>query len=254
VALKNQMTNEIKTLFELSQINSGQPFYFNQIPELPEPVQRYFDFSLKKRQNINCISTRFSGFFRLTDSQKWFSIKGEDYYTVKNPGFIWFAKIKMSPFFWITVRDCYLQDKGQVLAKAYSLFTFANAEGPEIDQGTLSRWISSAVWFPPALLPNEHLTWEHIDNKSSRLLFSYKGIKINAVISFGRNGEIIKLVTDRYCSETHNFEKWTAYCKSYSDYNGFNIPTEIGAIWNFTTKNLHYARFRLDSIDFDPTL
>lgn len=48
------------------------------------------------------------------------------------------------------------------MAKAYLLFTVAKAEGPEIDNGALSRWLSAAVLFPVALLPNENLAWEYV--------------------------------------------------------------------------------------------
>lgn len=102
-------------------------------------------------------------------------------------------------------------------------------KGPEIDQGELSRWLSSAVLFPEALLPNDNLTWEPLNDYSARLLFSYKDIKIDAVIYFGRSGEIVRFVTDRYASETDKFEKWSAYYKSYADHNGRKIPTEVAS-------------------------
>lgn len=245
-------TNEVETLFNLSKENSDQIFSFDKIADLPEPVKKYFHFALTERHDyINIISTRFEGLFRLKETQQWSSINGVDYYSVNCPGFIWFAKMKTSPLFWFTVKDYYLQDKGKTLAKAYSLFTVASAEGPEIDQGALSRWLGSAVLFPEALLPNDNLTWESINRNSARLLFSYKDIKIDAVIYFGRNGEIVRFVTDRYCYETNKFEKWTAYYKSYADYSGRKIPTEVGAVWHFPTKNFNYARFRFTNIDFN---
>lgn len=251
VLFNNRNISEVETLFNLSKGNSKQLFSFDKIADLPEPVQKYFRFALAKRHNYTYIlSTKFEGQFRLKETQQWSSIDGMDYYSVNCPGFIWFAKIKMSSLFWVTVKDCYLRDKGELLVKVYSLFTVASAKGSEIDQGELSRWLSSAVLFPEALLPNENLTWEPINDHSARLIFSYKDIKIDAVVYFGRSGEIVQFVTDRYCSETNQFEKWTAYYKSYADYSGRKIPTEVGAVWNFPAKNFNYARFCFTNIDF----
>lgn len=250
MSFNNRDISEIKTLFNLSKENSRQQFAFDKIADLPEPVQKYFRFALAERHDYPYIlSTRFEGWFRLKETRRWSLINGVDYYSVNCPGFVWLAKMKMSALFWFSVKDCYLKDKGELLAQAYSLFTVASAKGAEIDQGELSRWLSSAVLFPEALLPNDNLTWEPLNDYSARLLFSYKDIKIDAVLYFGRNGEIVRFVTDRYASETNTFEKWTAYYKSYADYSGRKIPTEVGAVWHFPTKNFHYARFRFTNIE-----
>lgn len=226
MSFNTQVAEEIEMLFKLAQDNSSQTFSFEQIADLPEPVKRYFRFALPEGQNhINYTSLRHDGLFRLKKTQPWFQIKGEEYHTVSPPGFVWSAKLKTSPLFWLTARDCYLHDRGNLLVKAYSLFTVATAEGPEIDQGALSRWLSEAVLFPTALLPNENLVWEYVDENSAKLLFSYKSVSIAALVYFGRNGEIVRLTTDRYCAETRRFEKWSGYCKSYTKHNGIRIPT-----------------------------
>ena len=245
MSFKKQIAGEIKTLLELAQDNSHRTFSFEQIADLPAPVKRYFQFVLTEGHSyISYTSLRFEGLLRLKKTQQWSPIKGEEYHTASPPGYIWVGTLKASPFFWLTFRDYYLHDKGNALAKAYSLFTVGTAKGTEIDQGALSRWLSEAVLYPTALLPNENLAWEHIDENSARLLFSYKGISIVALVYFGRNGEILRMTTDRCCLETGSFEKWSVYCKSYQDYRGTKIPTEGGAIWHFATENFHYARFR----------
>ena len=252
VSFKNQVADEIKTLFELAQGNSSQTFSFEQIENLPEPVKRYFRFALTEGYNyISLISIKHDGLFRLKATHRWSSIKGEEYYTVNPPGFVWFAKLKTSPLFWITVRDSYLKGRGNVLAKAYSLFTVGTAEGSEIDSGALCRWLSEAVLFPTALLPNENLAWKFVDENSARLLFSHKGVSIAALVYFGRNGEIVRLTTDRSNMETGNFEKWSTYYNSYKDHNGIKIPTEAGAIWHLATGHFNYARFRITTIDYN---
>jgi len=252
MSVTSQVRTEANALFKLSQKYSGHGLNFGQEAALPEPVKRYFRFaSPEKCSKVHFISTKFEGLFCLKKTGRWVPITGDDYYAVNSPGFVWSAKIKIHPLFWLAIKDSYLQSKGKVLAKAYSLFTVASAEGPGIDQGALSRWLGSAVLFPEALLPSANLSWEYIDESSAKLRLFYEGIKIDAVVYFGKRGEIVRLVTDRFCSETHSFEKWSAYYKTYADYNGRKIPTEVGAIWHFHDANFNYARFRFTAIDFD---
>jgi len=88
VSFKNQVADEIKTLFELAQGNSSQTFSFEQIEDLPEPVKRYFRFALTEGYNyISLISIKHDGLFRLKETHRWSPIEGEEYYTVNPPAF-----------------------------------------------------------------------------------------------------------------------------------------------------------------------
>ena len=253
-SFQRQVQKETETLFHLTTNACGKKFYFEQVKNLPEPVKRYFLFALKEEQEyLSFVSTKHDGFFRMKDHQKWMPINGDEYYTSTPPGFVWFAKLKLSYFFWITIRDSYLQDRGNMLAKLYSVLTIAKGDSEEIDQGALSRWLSEAVFFPTALLPNENLAWEPINDLSARLLFSYRGINIRAQIFFGRSGEIIRFITNRYCDQTKSLQKWSTYYKSYKTYNDIKIPTEAGAIWHLPAGNFNYARFRITDIDLSGT-
>ena len=251
MSIDSKIRTETHTLIRWSKEHSGRRGSFEQTA-LPEPVKKYFRFAaLEQCARIDSVSTKFAGEFCLAKSRRWLPINGEDCYSVNIPGFVWFAEIKLNPLFWLTVKDSYMQNKGQVQAKAYSLFTVAADAGPGIDQGALSRWLSSAVLFPEALLPSENLSWQNIDEHSAGLRMVYEGIRIDTVVYFGNQGEIVRLATDRYCSETRSFEKWSAYYKSYTDFNGRKIPTEVGAIWHFAGNNFNYARFRFTAIEFE---
>ena len=249
-----QVAREIDTLFNLSQKAADQTFSFDQTTNLPEPVKKYFSFALKEGQPyIYSFLSHHDGFFRMKAEQPWSPIQGEDCFTIYPPGFVWVASLKTSPVFWLSIRDCYLQNQGRSKAWAYSLVPFSSAEGPVMDQGGLSRWLSSAVFFPTALLPSEKLTWIPIDENSAKLLFSHQEIIIEAHVYFGRRGEIIRLTTDRYCAETHRLEKWSAFYKSYATQQGVEVPMEVGAIWHFESHSFNYIRYRMTNIDFNKT-
>jgi hypothetical protein len=251
LSFQRKVQKETETLFHLANNAYGKKFYSEQVENLPEPVKRYFLFALTEGQeHLSLVSMKYDGFFRIKDHHKWMPINGDEYYTVTPPGFVWSGKLKPSHFFWITAIDSYLQDRGSMLVKLYSMLTVSKAEGEKIDQGALSRWLSEAVLFPTALLPNENLAWEHLNDHSARLLFSYMGIDVVAQVFFGRSGEIVRFTTDRYCDQTRSLEKWSVYYKSYKAHNDIKIPTEAGAIWHLPSGNFNYARFRITDIDF----
>jgi hypothetical protein len=62
----------------------------NQINNLPEPMQRYFKYSLQENQNyISYVKLKHEGIFIQSQGQEWMSILGEEYFTAENPGFVW---------------------------------------------------------------------------------------------------------------------------------------------------------------------
>ena len=95
------------------------------------------------------------------------SVQAEQYFTTENPGFIWKARIKVAPFIHIAGRDKYENEKGNMLIKLLSLFTVANSEGKEIDQGTMLRYLAEMAWFPTAVI-NDYITWEELDDHNAK--------------------------------------------------------------------------------------
>jgi hypothetical protein len=84
---KNRLSKEVEHLFSLSPDISDKQFSFNQIKGLPEPVQRYLKCALGENQSyISYARLRYGGSFW---NKRWMTIKGEEYFTAENPGFVW---------------------------------------------------------------------------------------------------------------------------------------------------------------------
>jgi uncharacterized protein DUF6544 len=72
-------------------------------------------------------------------------IKGEEYFAVATPGFVWSGSIHPSRVVSILARDRLQSGRGSTLVKVNSFFTIANASGPEIDQGATLRWLAEGL-------------------------------------------------------------------------------------------------------------
>ena len=254
IRLNRMISKEIKSLFDISGNISNQVFSYDQLVGLPEPVQRYFKYCLQDGQNyISYARLKHGGTFRMSEEQNWLPITGEEYFTAEQPGFLWFAKVKPLPFFWVTARDMYLQGKGNMLIKLLSTFKVGDASGPEMDYSSLVRYLSELPLLPTALLPSDNISWEEIDNNSARVTISDGDLNASAVVYFNEIGEITRFEAQRYqaVDDTFLLENWTGYLRNYTDVDGMKIPKEFEAVWNLKSGDFSYVKFVITEIEYN---
>jgi len=241
--MKSELDKDIERLFADSENISGKFYTSNQIKDLPLPVQKYFKYSLKENQPyVSYARLQHSGEFKA--SKNWVSIKGEEYFTVQKPGFVWFGSV---PLF--SAKDVYINGKGNLKVKFLSLIKIVDAKGRETDQGELLRWLGEALLFPTALLPSENLRWEPIDNNSAKVIFTDKNLTIEGIFFFNEEGQITQFKTKRYKDKT--LENFTGYCGDYRTVDGMKVPFYLEAVWNLESGDLSYAKFKIDRIEYN---
>ena len=253
-----QVEKEVKRLYANSKDISEAHYSVNQITNLPEPVQRYFKYSLQENQNyISFVKLKHEGTFRQSQGQGWIPMVGQEYFTTENPGFVWIGKMKPYPLLWIDGKDEFIDGKGNFQIKLLSLFTVADTKGKESDESELLRWLAETPWFPTALLPSKYLHWESVNSSSAKAVVEYGKIKSTVVFSFNEQGQIIKLNADRYRTVNNTFskDKWVGYYRDYTKVNDVMIPKEIEAAWNFSSGEFSYAKFKITDIKYnDPSI
>ncbi|MFZ5633094.1 MAG: DUF6544 family protein [Bacillota bacterium] len=246
---------EIKQLTSNMSNPAAKVFTYADIKELPEPVQRYFKFTLKEGQTyIRFVRLKQTGLFRTKPEQNFMPIKAEQYFTTEKPAFIWKATANPTSFIWIGVRDKYYQGKGNMLVKLFSSFTLANAKGKEIDISSLIRFLSEAPWFPTALLPSDYLEWIAIDSNSAMAVITDGQYTASVIFTFNERGEIIKLSTkDRYMDNDGQYskEEWICHYNNYQEINGVKIPIEGEVDWNLPKGTFNYAKLKVTDIQYD---
>ncbi|MFP3361349.1 DUF6544 family protein, partial [Planococcus sp. SIMBA_143] len=68
------------------------------------------------------------------------------------------------------------------------MFTVADSSGPEIDQGTMLRYLAETIWFPSAAL-NDYIIWKHIDENNAEATMTYGDISATGVFTFNSEGD-----------------------------------------------------------------
>jgi len=249
-SFRSQADNEIATLYSYSGSLSNKTYNSRQLAGLPEPVQRYFKYSLKEGQKyISYARIKHAGSFRVNPSLDWMPVSAEEYFSIEKPGYVWYAELKPFKYVWLAARDTYFQGRGNVIAKLYSGVTFANSKGNETDQGAMIRWLSEAVWFPTALLPSENIRWEEIDNNSAKAFFTDRGRTVVGVFHFNERGEITTFTADRFMDKS--LEKFEGRCYDYKEFHRIKIPSKIDATWHLKTGDYTYVRFNVMEIEYD---
>ncbi len=245
VLTKKKFKKEIEKLFSLSNI-SEQKYTSKLIEELPEPVQRYFRYSLTENQSfISYVRLLHRGEFRPKDS--WVNIKGEEYFTTQKPGFIWIGKTAL-----FLAKDSYIGGIGNLKVKLLSLIKIVDGKGEEFNQGELLRWLGEAPLFPTALLPSDNLRWEPIDSNSAKAILTDHNITVESVFFFNEEGQITQFKSKRYYETT--LENWTGYYRDYREIKGMRIPFDVEVEWNLESGDYKYVKFKIESIEYDVPL
>ena len=229
-------------------------FSREQLAGLPAPAVRYFAFALTPGQPlIRRARLKWSGEFLMRTGGAWSPFTAEQHYTVRPPGFVWDAAIRMAPLLAVRVRDGYVDGEGAMHARVAGLVPVVDQHGtPEMAAGTLGRYLAEAVWLPTALLPSEGVTWTPVDDSTARATLSDRGTTVWIDFHFGAQGEIVRASTDRYrdVNGTAVLMPWVGHFREYKRVRGVMLPTAGEAEWVLPEGRLPYWRGRIASVEY----
>jgi hypothetical protein len=244
----NQMVRAERAGFTTDREYPAHVLTREMITHLPAPVQLWLirSGSLGKPV-VHTVYLEQKGQMRTTPDGKWMDVEAKEYFTVQQPGFLWIADVKAAPFIHLAGRDKYENGRGHMLIKALSLFTVANAQGKETDQGTLLRYLGETVWFPSAAI-SEYIRWETMDARSAKATMTYGGIKASGIFRFTAQGDLESFEAQRYYNrpEGNTLETWliTIDQNGFKEFEGIRIPAKSAVTWKL--KSGDFTWFKLD--------
>lgn len=230
---------------------------YEDLSELPNPVQRYFKLVLKDgAPSINKASIRQKGEFRAKpDSESWSEMSAVQTFVTDRRGFVWDAKIKIAPLTTARVLDSYINGKGCVQGKMFSLFTIVDESNrKELDKGALQRFLAESVWYPTALLPGKGVIWTSLDEKTARATISDSGITVSMDFEFNEKGEITGAFCDgRYREVNGNYKlyPWKGRFSDYIEMDKYLIPSVAEVEWILENGSFPYWRAEIVEVAYD---
>lgn len=188
---------------------------------------------------------------RLAEDKPWVPVRAEQYFIPDQPGFIWKADIRLAPFIHISGRDKYGDARGNMLIRVLSMFTVADSSGPEIDQGTMLRYLAETIWFPSAAL-NDYIIWKNIDENNAEATMTYGDISSTAVFTFNSEGDPTHFEAEHYGEfGGTRLDTWAIPLKSYREFEGVRVPTEGEVTWKLDAGDFNWFNFKVTEIEYD---
>ncbi len=253
----SMVAGEIDQLLSQSSGTSGTVITETDLEGLPVPMKKYLRYAgvIGKKPVWNVKLTQ-NGLFRKAPGDGTMNFTASQYYCTEPGGFLWDARVKMFPGLTLFGRDKYINGQGGMLIKLLALIPVVDAEGFEIDQGSMLRYINEHFWFPTAFL-NDYFKWISIDDYTCEAVVQFAGIKARIMYYFNEAGQMINFETERYRSlpdGRSELTRWSTPVRNYRKMNGFFIPTEGQGVWHLPSGNFSYIDLKITDItyNFDP--
>jgi hypothetical protein len=222
------------------------------LERLPAPVRRYLEVSGAARHAaIRALRARHGGTLAVRAGGAPMAIRGVQYVTTDPPGFVWWGRIRAAPGLWIDGRDRSVRGEGNMLVRAGSTVTLADARGPDLDQGALLRLLGEATWAPTLLRDGRYVSWTEVDDASARATLRVGGREVTATFHFGADGLPTRFTAERF-RDVGGRGVLTPYTGEYSDYRsvgGVLVPFRLSAIWHLEEGPFPYARWEVESVE-----
>ena len=251
--MNKQIRNDVEILFKVIKQNSSKTITRSDIEHLPPLLQSYIKkVGVIGKPEIHSVRLKQSGSFRTKPEQKWMPLIAEQYYNPNSNSFVWFGKIKAAPMVSITGKDIFLNNKGHMVIKLLNIKTIGDAQGPEVDEGELMRYISEIPWFPTAFL-NENLEWNQLDSSKVKVTMKLNDTEFNGIFHFDARGLLSKFSTRRYMDVDGKYllKEWTPEYLDYEQRNGYLIPSRGKAIWLLESGAFCYFEGTITEIEYN---
>lgn len=220
---------------------------------LPTAVQKWLHYSqVVGKQRITSARSKQKAVMRMKAKNPWLPLEAEQYFTVDQPGYIWKAKVKAAPFIHLAARDKYHRGKGNVLIKLFSMIRVADARGPEVDQGSLVRYLAETMWIPTAAL-SSYITWTPIDDHTAKATMSYAGVTAEGIFNFNEQGGVTGFTASRYgdFNGQYTLETWLITVEEYKEFHGLRVPHKGDVTWKLKTGDFTWYRFELEELEYN---
>lgn len=163
---------------------------------------------------------------------EWYSGSASQITTLHPPAFIWWVRITPTTFLRLRGLDRWKEGKGSMNIWLHSLLKVVQAEGSEIDEGALQRYLGEMVWMPWLAL-SEHISWKSLDDQRAEATLNYQNISGNGVFTFSKEGKFTEFRAMRFKGDDSKAGRlpWVLQVQDYQNFEGVEIPSQMSATW-----------------------
>jgi hypothetical protein len=250
VVLQARNERDISHIEQTLQSEPTQPhFAEDMIADLPDPVQRYFLHAIASGTPLaTSVRLDMEGQFRLAQDKPWMPMQAQEILTSK--GFVWKAKIGhgLSQF---QGTDYYFDRSGRMRFSILGLVPIVNVQNSDTARSAIGRFVTELMWLPSALLPQQGVQWQAIDDHTIQAHLKVDDEPITLTFVIDENGRLL----EGYALRWGNYTKDSSWmyipmggkCYAEQTFDGFTIPSQVGVGWWFGSEQ--YFEFFQSTIE-----
>ncbi len=225
------------------------------ITHLPAPVQRWMlNNGIIGNQYISSVRVKQQGLMKTSpEDEEWSKAEAIQFVTINPPAFIWKVDMQMMSFIDVAGRDKYIDGRGEMLIKLFSVFPVVNSSDNEkINAGTLQRFLGEIVWYPSAAL-SPYIIWEAIDDYSAKATMEYKGTTGSGIFYFDDEGNFKQFSAQRYMGseDDSTLKEWIIKAIEYKEMDGIKVPVKLEATWRLDEGDWTWLKLEITEIEYN---
>ena len=233
---KSALSAQIERLMQAGAAGGASTRTRDPPENVPAAVARYLRLALPTPKHIKEVRIRQLGTLRTdVNSERWMPFEADHVVVPPATGFVWNARVSVAPLLHVRVRDALIDGRGSGQVSLLSAFTVsAAAATPEMNSGSLHRYLAEAVWYPNALLPSPSLAWTEIDASRALATLTNHGVTVSLEFRFAETGEVSGIYTaGRWGTFAERYRQvpWEGHFRNYIQRDGAIVPTEGDVGW-----------------------
>jgi hypothetical protein len=220
------------------------------IVHLPAPVQRYLRMNGSiGKPRVNSVHAVFDAEMFQKQGQAGMRGQAEQYDRISPPKRLFFMQTTMYGFP-VSVLHDYEGTTATMRVRLASLYNVVNLVGREdLARTETVTLLNDLSFFMPSWLTDDRLTWQPINDQSTKVTFTNGPHKVAATLHFNAQYELVNFVSeDRGALQDDGslrVVRWSTPMHTYKDFDGRRYATAGEAVWHYPEGDFVYGRMRL---------
>lgn len=216
------------------------------IAHLPAPVQRFLRYTKSVGQpKVRNVRAEFTGGMRGAPNETYMPLHSIQYNFYQDPSryFYMTATKKGVP---LAGLHFYQHRIATFRVKLLNWFSVVDAKGDMMNQAETVTLLNDMCFIAPAALIDPRITWELVNDTTTRAIFQNGNIKVSALLYFNQKDELVNFISkDRYETDGKKYVSypWATPVEDYRMMNGYVLPSRAKLIYQRPGGDFTYGEF-----------
>ena len=222
-------------------------------PALPPLVRRYVARALPGSVDIpDHVRVTQAGVMRQSPRGRWLRFTADETLAVETVAFVWQARFSMGPLLTLSIVDRYADGDGRLEGRLWGRVPVLRSAGPATAEGQALRYLAELFWVPHALLANDGLEWDAVDERTVDVSTRVGSKRVTVRLGFDDSGDIVSAFTaarPRLVGKRAIATPWIGEVSEYAELGGVRIPTRAEVRWELPEGPFPYWRGTITSLE-----